>query len=69
MRGDVGPADQGAYEVGTVAAGGEGGVQDRGEVEGGPGGGFGGFEDYGVAGEEGGDGGGEEVVELEWVKG
>ena len=47
-----------------MPAGAEGGLRDRGEVALGPGGAFRAFEDDGVAGEEGGDYGAQEVMEL-----
>lgn len=50
--------------MGGVVAGEEGVPGDGGEVVGAPGGLFGGFDEDGVAAEEGGDDGGDEVVEL-----
>jgi len=47
-----------------VPAGAEGGFRDRDEIALGPGGAFRAFEDDGVASEEGGDYGAQEVVEL-----
>lgn len=47
-----------------MVAGEEGVPGDGGEVVGAPGGLFGGFDEDGVAAEEGGDDGGDEVVEL-----
>jgi hypothetical protein len=62
--GDVGPADDGLDDVWRVAASLEGARCNGGEVGGGPGGGFGTFDYDGVAGEDGGYYGADEVVEL-----
>lgn len=63
--GDVGPADDGLYDAGGVAAGNEGGGSDRCEVCGGPGGGFGAFNYDGIASEDGGYDWRNEVVK--WI--
>jgi len=60
---DVGPADAGLHQMWGVAAGCEGAARNLNEVLGGPGGLLGRFEDDGVAGEEGGYDGTEEVME------
>ena len=62
--GGGGPEREGLQEVGRVAAGLQGVLGDGGEEGGRPGRLLGGFEEEGGAGEEGGDGGAEEVVEL-----
>lgn len=63
--GNIWPADDGLDNVGGVAAYFEGFGCDGGKVVGGPGGGFGTFDDDGIAGEDGGDDGADEVVELD----
>jgi len=62
--GDGGPAGDGLHEGGGVVAGFERAVHDRDKVSARPGRGFGAFDDDGVAAEEGGDDGAEQVVEL-----
>ena len=64
MLGGGGPAGYGLNEVRGVPACREGAARDGGEVVCRPGGLFAGFEENGGAGEEGGDYGAEEVVEL-----
>jgi len=61
---DGGPAGDGLHEGGRVVAGFERAVHDGDEVLARPGRGFGAFDDDGVAAEEGGDDGAEQVVEL-----
>jgi len=65
--GDIGPADDGLDDVGRVSAGDEGAGSDGGEVGGRPGGGFRAFDYDSVAGEDGGDDGADEVVELDVI--
>lgn len=62
--GGLGPADEGLNKVGGVSAALERGAGDGGEEGGGPGRAFGGFDNDGAAGEQGGNYGTYEVVEL-----
>jgi hypothetical protein len=63
--GDVRPADNRLNNVRRVTAGFEGTGSDGGKVRRGPSGGFGALDDDGIAGEDGGYDGTDEVVELE----
>lgn len=64
MVGHVRPADDGLHEVGGVAANFEGACSNRREVRRRPGRSFRAFDDDGVAGEDGGYNGVDEVVKL-----